>query len=127
MPDLLSIAEKVTSYLVDATATWDATNSHKFVVPTGKRWLLINVTCKQDANQTTAIYHLDASDVVMSQLATAAANTGYTSAPNLAASSGLCNGGPVILDAGEKIHISSGGAQGAAAYLYLEVLEWAVH
>ena len=111
-------------YYVLSALTWDSTTSHKIVVPTGVRWKVLCATLKNDANETAAIYWLDSTDVVIAQLATQAANTGRTTWPNTAASATIFNSnGDLIMDPGEKIHFNSGGAQGAGAYIYLQVLE----
>lgn len=121
------MARKYTTYLLDATSTWDGTTTHKVVVPATSgqevRWKLIAATLKNDANATSAIYWLDSSDVVIAQLASQAANTGRTSWPNGIADASLLSNGEVILDAGEKLHFNTGAAQGAGAYIYVHLLE----
>lgn len=128
--DLISMGYKNNNYIEDATdnaagnAKFDSTTEQKYTVPAGLRWILIGGQVTRDANETLTVTIKDASDQLINKLTLQSAAT--NTVPLLTGSSSThCHhsGYPLILDAGEYVHIEFGGAQGAGASAACQVIE----
>lgn len=116
------LARKRELYYLNAGATWDSTTEMSIACPANTRWKVISIVVKNDVNATTTIYFETAAGVVINQLANQAANTGRTTFPTLVADA-TQHHGDVIMDPLEEVHVICGVAQGAAAYILMQVLE----
>lgn len=122
--DLLA-APKVNNYILGATNFSQDTSTHLWTVPAGKRWYLIAGGIKRDAAQTCVVHIEDASAKLYYRLSAVAAGTSWVGFPN-DETEGCPKGHeavPIIIDAGEIIRVTFGGAQGAAASISCIVLE----
>lgn len=125
-PTLLETATKKNYYIADATDNaagnlkFDSTTGQHYICPTGKRWFLYGGVVYRDANETLNILIRDSSDRVVSYLCDEAAGTGYKHYPTSLI--GYFTR-PQVLDAGEYVDITFGGAQGAGAKATCCVLE----
>lgn len=129
--ELMTIGTKKNFYIEDATdngatnAKWTSTTEQEYTVPAGKRWLVLAGSVTRDANETLAVYFKDASDKLILQLISEGAATGYCGFFSDGANTLMRHKFPfpLVMDAGEYIHIVAGGAQGAGAKASLVVLE----
>ena len=125
---MLATGVKKNYYIEDATdnaATnlkFDSTTEQKYTVPSGKRWYLIGGVVNRDVSKTLTITACDTSDKIIHSVAFASAGTGKHNYPTGVAGTANLHR-PIILDAGEYIHIVFGDAQGAGAYASCVVIE----
>lgn len=130
MIDLQLLGYKKNYYIEDATDNasdnlkFDSDTAQKYIVPAGKRWLLIGGNVNRDVSSTLLVRLHDAANKVILTLANESAGTGVTVFPN-----GGTNDenfrpiGPIILDAGEYVRILFGTAQTGAAWASCMVIE----
>lgn len=124
---LLEVAKRNHYFITDATdnaagnAKFDSTTDQTYAVPASTRWYFFGGVVNRDANETLTIYLQDSSTNNILQLASEAAGTGITAFPTTASTGNFVL--PIVMDAGDIIQITFGGAQGAAAYASCYVLE----
>lgn len=120
--EILTLGRKINNRLLDSS-TWLTTSTHKFVVPTGKRWFVLGGIVNRSDAATLEIKVADTSDLTIDYIDTQAAGTGITAWPNDTVDAKISTSYPKILDAGERISLVFGAAQGATAYISCIVIE----
>ena len=117
-------ARKVNNLVETAAAFSVSTSEHKWTVPNSKRWFLIGGIIVRDSAETVIIQAYDPTELIY-RLAGKAPATGTHGYPD-GESEGAPRGEeaiPLILDQGEQIVVTFGGAQGAGASISCIVLE----
>lgn len=125
--DVLKFGRKVNNFLDDATSNWDTTTTHKFIVPAGKRWLLLGGNGFRSDAATVQVYCFNTANKKifgLTELASAAGRFTYPSRTAEVDSGAIMDF--MVLDAGEYVNFVFGAAQGATAYISCVVIEWAV-
>ncbi len=113
----------VDNYVEDATTNFDSTTQHQVIVPANRRWLVMSISCRRDANATLAVSQLNASDKQTDVLCSLAAGTGIITIPNGGTGTGESKGFPRWLDSGSYIQFNFGAAQGATATIAVNAIE----
>lgn len=104
--------------------TWDSTTVNDEEVPAGKIWFLLMGCVTRDASGTCVIDINDASDQLISRLASQGAGTGDVNMLSNQAGAANVHAAPLIrMDAGEKLNVTCGAAQGAGAAIRFKVIE----
>lgn len=116
--ELLTVTKKINNRLL-SSATWDSTTEHKFTVPTGKRWFVLDGGLSRDVSSDCKINIYDSGDNLIDGLGLASTATGTYWWPN--ATYPLYN--PKVVDAGEYIDYLFASAQSTAAWIMCRVLE----
>lgn len=109
------LLRKVNNYVAPA-ASWDTTATHNLTVPASTRWVVIGGHVTRDANETVTVYARDSSNNNLVTLMNEGAGTGTTY-------HAIPTNQLLVLDAGEDVQFTFGGAQGAGASLSLVILE----
>lgn len=116
--NLLEAGKMVPVHLLNATTTWDSTTEHTVVVPANERWFLLGGVVNKDVSATQIVTIENAADQVIRSLCVHSAAAGKGEFPSI--NSSVSNAAPVpyyIMDAGMKLHIVIGAAQGVGAYI----------
>lgn len=115
----------VPNYVVKGTAAGagkgnfsTAETEHRITVPTGKKWLLWDVTVYRDVNATLVVYINNSSDETIIYLGASGAGTGFTSLRQVAYPSF-----PTIMKAGDYVRVVFGANQAAIASIAAVVTE----
>lgn len=125
--DAIHFAKKVNNRLSPASV-WDSVTQHQFVVPGGKRWIVIGGAINRNAAETVSTAAYDLADNIIVQIDYQSAAASTTVWPSTAASGAIPQFpfGGLVLDSGEYIRLTFGGNQGAGAWITCMVLELSV-
>jgi hypothetical protein len=122
--DILMKGKALYTDLTDATSSWDSTTVNDEIVPANKIWFLLMGVVTRDANATLTINIHDASDQLITRLASQGAATGDCNMLSNQAGAANHHATPLLrLDAGEKLNVTCGAAQGAGAAIRFKVIE----